>query len=99
MLEDAIEFMRKQDECSNDPCLAFGMHIAAELKKYDAITLTRVKHSINNIIYEADMQYLQQQVQGYQEERRPGYFTSQLNDLSDSSADTGLTQLIRNLDA
>lgn len=104
MLEDAIELMRKQDQCSNDPYVAFGMHIAAELRKYDTITLTRVKHSINNIIYEADMGYLQQQTLGYHEERRPGYFTSQLTDLSDSTVSnhtdtgSGLTQLIRDLD-
>lgn len=32
MIEEALEVMRKQNDSSNDPYVAFGMHIAAELK-------------------------------------------------------------------
>lgn len=49
MIEDALEIMQKQNDSSNDSYVAFGMHIAAELRKYDAATLTSVKHSITTI--------------------------------------------------
>lgn len=99
MLNDAIEVVRKHSNTKDDPYVAFGMHVAAELRKYDNITLTEVKHSINNILYDADMRYLNQQASArYHTENRPGYFTSQMADLSDSSAsNSGLTQLIHDL--
>ncbi|XP_022904626.2 uncharacterized protein [Onthophagus taurus] len=89
ILEDAIELIRKQTDNSNDPYIAFGMHIAAELKKYDARTLTKVKHSINTVIFEADMACINEQTSGYHDEmddeKRPEYFTSSLTDVSHSS--------------
>ncbi|CAG9093724.1 unnamed protein product [Plutella xylostella] len=102
MIEEALEVMRKQNDSSNDPYVAFGMHIAAELRKYDATMFTRVKHSINTILYEADMELLNQSsTQEYNAENRRGYFTSQFTDHDSSSSSnmgTGLTQLIRDLD-
>ncbi|CAG9138760.1 unnamed protein product [Plutella xylostella] len=99
MIEEALEVMRKQND-SSDPYVAFGMHIAAELRKYDATMFTRVKHSINTILYEADMELLNQSsTQEYNAENRRGYFTSQFTDHdSSSSSNMGLTQLIRDLD-
>lgn len=106
MLEDALEQMRKQSDDSNDPYIAFGMHIAAELRKYDPITLSRVKHSINNTIFDADMACLNQLNQSTIQdnvERRSGYFTTHYTDISnaatssDSSMGSGLTQLITDL--
>ncbi|CAG5026211.1 unnamed protein product [Parnassius apollo] len=102
MIEEALEVMRKQnDSRSNVPYVAFGMHIPAELRKYDATILTRVKHSINTILYEADMERLNQSSrQEYNAENRRGYFTSQFTDLDSSSSsnmDSGLTQLIHDL--
>lgn len=38
----------------SDPHTAFGQYIASELRKYDPVTLAHVKHSICNIIFEAD---------------------------------------------
>lgn len=102
MIEEALEVMRKQNDSSNDPYVAFGMHIAAELRKYDATMFTRVKHSISTILYEADMELLNQSsTQEYNAENRRGYFTSQFTDLDSSSSSnmgTGLTQLIHDLD-
>uniref|UniRef100_A0A2H1WMB4 SFRICE_037998 n=1 Tax=Spodoptera frugiperda TaxID=7108 RepID=A0A2H1WMB4_SPOFR len=96
MIEEALEVMRKQNDSSNDPYIAFGMHIAAELRKYDATTLTKVKHSISNILYEADMELLNR---SSTQDNRRGYFTSQFTDLdSSSSSNMGLTQLIHDLD-
>ncbi|KAH9645928.1 hypothetical protein HF086_011390 [Spodoptera exigua] len=60
MIEEALEVMRRQNDSSNDPYVSFGMHIAAELRKYDGTMFTRVKHSINTILYEADMELLNQ---------------------------------------
>lgn len=100
MIEEALEVMRKQNDSSNDPYVAFGMHIAAELRKYDATMFTRVKHSISTILYEADMELLNQSsTQEYNAENRRGYFTSQLTDLdSSSSSNMGTKQLIHDLD-
>ncbi|RVE40926.1 hypothetical protein evm_014424 [Chilo suppressalis] len=103
MIEEALEVIRKQnDSNNNDPYVAFGMHVAAELRKYDATMFTRVKHSINTILYEADMERLNQlSTQECNAENRRGYFTSQFTDLDSSSSsnmDTGLTQLIHDLD-
>ncbi|CAH0717074.1 unnamed protein product, partial [Brenthis ino] len=106
MLEDALEEMRKQSDNSNDLYVAFGMHVAAELRKYDPITLARVKHSINTIIFDADMACINQLNQSTiqeNDERRPGYFTTRYTDISntasssDSSMGSGLTQLINDL--
>ncbi|CAH0719251.1 unnamed protein product, partial [Brenthis ino] len=50
------------------------MHVAAELRKYDPITLARVKHSINTIIFDADMACINQLNQSTiqeNDERRP----------------------------
>ncbi|KAF9408106.1 hypothetical protein HW555_012080 [Spodoptera exigua] len=101
VIEEALEVMRRQNDSSNVPYVSFGMHIAAELRKYDATMFTRVKHSINTILYEADMELLNQSsTQEYNAESRRGYFTSQFTDLDSSSSSnmsTGLTQLIRDL--
>jgi hypothetical protein len=76
MIEEALEVMRKQNDSINDPYVAFGMHIAAELRKYYATMFTRVKHSISTILYEADMELLNQSsTQEYNAENRRGYFT------------------------
>ncbi|XP_063822244.1 uncharacterized protein LOC135072230 [Ostrinia nubilalis] len=49
----------QQIEQSHDPYVSFGLHIASELRKYDALTLAHVKHAINNIIFQADSKFLQ----------------------------------------
>ncbi|KAL0893715.1 hypothetical protein ABMA27_013862 [Loxostege sticticalis] len=43
----------------DDPYITFGLHIASELRKYDARTLTNVKHAIHNIIFQADTNFYQ----------------------------------------
>ncbi|KAJ8723166.1 hypothetical protein PYW08_003078 [Mythimna loreyi] len=44
---------------NRDPYIAFGNYIASELRKYDPRTLACVKHSIHNVIFQADLGNIQ----------------------------------------
>lgn len=48
-----------------DSYTAFGQYIATELRKYDHITLTYVKHAISQIIFEADTGRYRSENYGY----------------------------------
>lgn len=66
-MKDTFAIIEKSSTSINDPCVAFGNHIAHELRKYDPYTQSCVKNAINTIIHEADM--------GKYQMYRPGYYT------------------------
>ncbi|XP_076276156.1 uncharacterized protein LOC143207035 [Lasioglossum baleicum] len=68
----------RMDVISTDPYFTFGQHVANELRKYDARTVTHVKHAINNIIFDADMRRIQQQLPAEGDAQASGMGTSGL---------------------
>ncbi|XP_049773820.1 uncharacterized protein LOC126161786 isoform X1 [Schistocerca cancellata] len=56
LLREVFEILKPSAAASTDAYVTFGQHIANELRKYDPTTLAQVKHAINNVIYEADME-------------------------------------------
>lgn len=53
----ALKLMKDSAQNANDPYISYGLNIAHEMRKYDAVTLACVKHSISNILFQADMGY------------------------------------------
>ena len=60
-LDKAIEVLNYTDDSYD----TFGKHIAAKLRKYDALTLAHVEKSIMDIIFQADVGMLPGTRQGY----------------------------------
>lgn len=88
LFQDALKVLHTKDDAYD----TFGKHVASELRKYDPYTLSYVKKSIMDIIFEADMGRISRQ-------SNYGYFTQQyagtqyLNESSSSFAYAASTYL------
>lgn len=56
-MKDTFAIIEKSSTSINDPCVAFGNHIAHELRKYDPYTRSCVKNAINTIHEARDLRF------------------------------------------
>lgn len=60
--EVVTKIMEDIDIC--DQYYMYGLYIANELRKYDKLTLAKVKHAINKIIFDADLKQIADNAEG-----------------------------------